>query len=109
MATTSYTVAATFHVRVDAVGAMKRLSADVTGPSLTEDGVEIYHWSQGADDPTWFLLYTRISQMTSFALACDLRNTPEKQGPSANPCRAERKTQWVTAKRAICGSVLTAG
>jgi quinol monooxygenase YgiN len=49
--------AATFHVRVNAVEAMQRLIADVTGPSLTEDGVEVYHWSQGADDPTQFLLY----------------------------------------------------
>jgi hypothetical protein len=55
----------------------------------------------------WRLL-PRISQMTSFAVACDLRNTPEKQGSSANSCQADRETQWVTAKGAICGSVLTA-
>ena len=26
-------------------------------PSLGEEGCQIYHWSQGADDPTLFLLY----------------------------------------------------
>jgi quinol monooxygenase YgiN len=57
MATNSYTVSATFHVRADAVDAMKQLIAEVTGPSLDEEGCQIYHWSQGADDPTMFLLY----------------------------------------------------
>lgn len=49
----------------------------------------------------------RISQMTSLALACDLRHTPEKQGFAANLCQAERGTRWVTAKTRICVSVLT--
>lgn len=57
MSSNSYAVAATFHVGAEAIDAMKQLIADVTGPSLGEDGVEIYHWSQGAEDPTQFLLY----------------------------------------------------
>ena len=52
-----YIVAAGFHTRVDAIGAMKQVVAEVTPPSLDEDGCQIYHWSQGADDPTLFLLY----------------------------------------------------
>ena len=51
---------------------------------------------------------TRISQMTSFALARDLRYTPAKQVYSANSCHADRGTRWVTAKTRICGSILTA-
>ena len=54
------------------------------------------------------LVYTRISQMTSPVLACDLRYTLEKQGCSAKLCQADRGTQWVTAKTRICVSVLTA-
>jgi quinol monooxygenase YgiN len=57
MASTPYTVAAVFHIRSDAVDVMKRLIDDVTRPSLKEDGCQIYHWSQGAEDPTRFLLY----------------------------------------------------
>jgi quinol monooxygenase YgiN len=53
----SYTVAADFHVRADAIDAMKQLIADVTRPSLIEQGCQIYHWSQDAEDPTLFLLY----------------------------------------------------
>jgi quinol monooxygenase YgiN len=57
MATPAYTVAADFHVRHDAIDLMQQLIAEVTRPSLDEDGCQIYHWSQGADDPTLFLLY----------------------------------------------------
>ena len=53
----SYIVAAGFHTRVDAIEAMKQVVAEVTAPSLDEEGCQIYHWSQGADDPTLFLLY----------------------------------------------------
>ena len=53
----SYIVAAGFHTRVDAIEAMKQLVAEGTAPSLDEEGCQIYHWSQGADDPTLFLLY----------------------------------------------------
>jgi quinol monooxygenase YgiN len=53
----SYIVAAGFHTRVDAIEAMKQVVAQVTAPSLDEEGCQIYHWSQGADDPTLFLLY----------------------------------------------------
>src|SRR5215470_10183111 len=38
MATIPYTVAADFHVRADAIDAMKHLIADVTKPSLIEQG-----------------------------------------------------------------------
>ena len=53
-------------------------------------------------------LYTRISQMSSRSSACDLRQTLKNQGDSANSCPADRGTRWVTANRAICGSVSTA-
>ncbi len=53
----SYIVAAGFHTRVDAIEAMKHVVAEVTAPSLDEEGCQIYHWSQGAEDPTLFLLY----------------------------------------------------
>ena len=57
MAFPSYTVAADFHIRAHAIDAMKQLIAEVTAPSLDEQGCQIYHWSQGGDDPTLFLLY----------------------------------------------------
>ena len=57
MAFHSYIVAAGFHTRVDAIEAMTQVVAEVTAPSLDEEGCQIYHWSQGADDPTLFLLY----------------------------------------------------
>jgi quinol monooxygenase YgiN len=66
MAASSYTVVATFHVRAEALGAMKQFVADVTGPCLGEDGGEVYHWSQGADDPTQFLLYMEWRDRASF-------------------------------------------
>jgi uncharacterized protein YggL (DUF469 family) len=49
MAFHSYIVAAGFHTRVDAIEAMKQVVAEVTAPSLDEEGCQIYHWSQGAD------------------------------------------------------------
>ena len=55
MASHPYTVAADFHIRADAVGAMKQLIAEVTAPSLDEEGCQIYRWSQGEDDPMLFL------------------------------------------------------
>ena len=57
MASHSYIVAADFHTRADTIETMKQLIAEVTAPSLDEEGCQIYHWSQGADDPTLFLLY----------------------------------------------------
>jgi quinol monooxygenase YgiN len=53
----AYTVAATFHIRADGIGAMKQIINDVTAQSLSEVGCQIYHWSQGAEDPAFFLLY----------------------------------------------------
>ena len=66
MATIPYTVAAHFHVRADAIDAMKHLIADVRKPSLIEHGCQIYHWSQGAEDPTLFLLYMEWQDKASF-------------------------------------------
>ena len=57
MACNSYIVAADFHIRADAIETMKQVIAEITPPSLNEEGCQIYHWSQGADDPTLFLLY----------------------------------------------------
>ena len=54
MTSHSYIVAADFHTRPEAIDAMKQLVAEVTAPSLDEEGCQIYHWSQGADDPTLF-------------------------------------------------------
>jgi quinol monooxygenase YgiN len=45
MALDSYIVAADFHVRADAVEAMKQVVAEVTAPSLDEEGCQVYHWS----------------------------------------------------------------
>src|SRR5262245_12477387 len=66
MATIPYTVACDFHVRADAIEAMKRLIAEVTRPSLLEPGCRIYHWGQGAEDPTLFLLYMEWQDKASF-------------------------------------------
>jgi len=66
MASHSSTVAADFHIRADAIDAMKQLIAEVTAPSLGEEGFQIYHWSQGADDPTLFLLYMEWRDKSCF-------------------------------------------
>ncbi|MGE5215181.1 MAG: putative quinol monooxygenase [Nitrospirota bacterium] len=52
-----YIVVADFRTRADAIEAVKQVIAEVTAPSLVEEGCQIYHWSQGADDPMLFLLY----------------------------------------------------
>lgn len=57
MTSNSYVVAADFHTRTDAIEMMKQVVAEVTAPSLEEEGCQIYHWSQGAEEPTLFLLY----------------------------------------------------
>lgn len=62
----SYTVAARFHVRADAIDAMKQVIDDVTRPSLGEEGCQIYHWSQGHEDPTLFLLYMEWRDKDAF-------------------------------------------
>jgi quinol monooxygenase YgiN len=62
----AYTVVADFHVRDDAIDAMKQVIDEVTGQSLGEEGCQIYHWSQGADDPAWFLLYMEWRDKESF-------------------------------------------
>jgi len=66
MASRSYTVAADFHVRAGAIDAMKQLIAEITAPSLDEEGCQIYRWSQGEDDPTLFLLYMEWRDKASF-------------------------------------------
>jgi quinol monooxygenase YgiN len=57
MNSNSYVVAADFHTRADGIEAMKQVVAEVTAPSLEEEGCQIYHWSQSAEEPTLFLLY----------------------------------------------------
>lgn len=66
MSSHSYIVAADFHVRADAIDVMKQLIAEVTAPSLGEEGCQIYHWSQGADDQTLFLLYMEWRDKSCF-------------------------------------------
>ena len=66
MASQPYIVAADFHTRADVIETMKDLIAEVTSPSLQEEGCKIYHWSQGADDPTLFLLYMELRDKACF-------------------------------------------
>ena len=66
MACNSYIVAADFHIWADAIETMKQVIAEITPPSLNEEGCQIYHWSQGADDPTLFLLYMEWRDKASF-------------------------------------------
>ena len=66
MALHSYVVAAGFHTRADAVEAMKQVVKGSTAPSLDEEGCQIYHWSQGGDDPTLFLLYIQWRDKACF-------------------------------------------
>lgn len=58
----AYTVACHFHVRADAIDAMKQVIDEVTKPSLSEEGCQVYHWSEGDEDPdqvlqchSWYL------------------------------------------------------
>jgi quinol monooxygenase YgiN len=60
------TVAADFHVRAHAIDVMKQVINEVTEPSLGEEGCQIYHWSQGAEDPALFLLYMEWRDKASF-------------------------------------------
>ena len=62
----AYTVACHFHVRADAIDAMKQVIDEVTRPSLSEEGCQIYHWSQGGEDPAQFLLYMEWRDKASF-------------------------------------------
>jgi quinol monooxygenase YgiN len=64
--TPAYAVIADFHVRADAIGVMKQVIDDVTRPSLSEDGCQIYHWSQGAEDQALFLLYMEWRDKAAF-------------------------------------------
>ena len=66
MALHSYIVAAEFHTCADSIEGMKQVVAEVTAPSLDEEGCQIYHWSQGAEDPTLFLLYMEWRDKTCF-------------------------------------------
>ena len=66
MASRSYIVAACFHIRADVMDGMKQIIAEVTAPSLDEEGCQIYHWSQGVDDPTLFLLYMEWQDKACF-------------------------------------------
>jgi quinol monooxygenase YgiN len=62
----TYTVVADFQIRADSIDAMKQVIDEVTRPSLGEDGCQIYHWSQGAEDPALFLLYMEWRDKASF-------------------------------------------
>ena len=66
MASHSYAVAADFHIRAGPIEAMKQLIAEVTAPSLDEEGCQIYRRSQGEDDPTLFLLYMEWREKACF-------------------------------------------
>lgn len=66
MAQNAYTVTAVFKIHPDAAEKMKQLIADVTVPSLDEDGCIFYHWSQGTDDPSCFSLYMNWRDRESF-------------------------------------------
>jgi quinol monooxygenase YgiN len=66
MAFYSYIVVAEFHTRADAIEGMKQVIAEVTTPSLDEEGCQIYRWSQGADDPALFLLYMEWQDKACF-------------------------------------------
>jgi hypothetical protein len=77
------------------------LAVDAWG--ATQESIKITFLTRKSDG----IVRTRISQMNTGRMACDLRLTPETQGDSANSCHADRRTHWVTAKRAICGSVST--
>ena len=45
---------------------MKEIIKDVTPPSLQEDGCIDYHWAQGDDEPTQFLLYMNWRDRAAF-------------------------------------------
>lgn len=66
MERTAYAVTAVFKTHPGTMEKMKQLIADVTSPSLGEDGCLIYHWSQSEDDPTWYLLYMNWRDRESF-------------------------------------------
>src|SRR5215469_4231091 len=84
MATIPYTVAADFHVRADAIHAMKHLIADVTKPSLVDQGCQISHWSQGAEDPTLFLLFMEWHDQAWFEAHIDTPQVKEAEQRLAN-------------------------
>ena len=50
----------------------------------------------------------RISHLTSHTLARDLRQALAKQVVGRSTCQCDGRTQWVTPRTMICGSVLTA-
>jgi len=66
MPDTPHAVSVTFHVKPEAVATMKKIIAEVTEPSLGEDGMTVYRWSQCADDSTRFLLYMEWENRASF-------------------------------------------
>jgi quinol monooxygenase YgiN len=83
MAFHSYIVAADFHIRVDAIEAMKQGVAEVTAPSLDEEGCQIYYRSQGADDPTFFLLYMEWRDKACFEAHCYTAREARRRSPEA--------------------------
>ena len=61
-----FTVTAVFKTRPGYQQRMKEIIADVTRPSLLEDGCIDYHWGQGDNDPTQFLLYMNWRDRAAF-------------------------------------------
>ena len=61
-----FTVTAMFKTHEDHVQQMKEIIQDVTPKSLLEDGCIDYHWTQGNDQPTQFLLYMNWRDRAAF-------------------------------------------
>ena len=53
-------------------------------------------------------IYARIPQISRLTLARNLRQTLGKEEFGRSTCQSDRGTQWVTAKKGICGSISTA-
>ena len=61
-----FTVTAMFKTHEAKVQHMKDIIKNVTPKSLLEDGCIDYHWAQGDDDPTQFLLYMNWRDRAAF-------------------------------------------
>ncbi|HEX7231258.1 MAG TPA: antibiotic biosynthesis monooxygenase [Candidatus Binatia bacterium] len=97
-----YTVSAHFHVRADAIDAMKQLIADVTRPSLIEHGCQIYHWAQGAEDPALFLLYMEWQDKASFEAHVATQHVKE-----AEQSKGKSESKSIGATTGWCVAMIT--
>ena len=61
-----FTVTAMLKTPDNRVQHMREIIDDVTPKSLLEDGCIDYHWAQGEDDPTQFLLYMNWRDRAAF-------------------------------------------